>query len=113
MHLNANHDHFQLVHWQAQSDLQDPNLLLKACDKSNLSYTAVQITIVPSDNTLAYRSQIHDPNRLTDPIFLTGHACTRCFQRSILQVQLGVQSLHFQQADQKHPNPSVAGQFHL
>ena len=113
MHLNASHGHFQLARWPTQSGLQDPSSRLKAYDRSSLSYKVVRITIVPSGSTLVYRSQTHDPNRRISPISLIGHAYTRCFQTSILLVQLGAQSLHFQQANQMHPNPLVVIPFHL
>src|SRR5690606_39008648 len=112
MLLNDSRDHFQPVRWQAQSDQLDPSSRLKAYGRSDLFYKAEQITIVPSDSILGYRSQIRDPNRQLDQVFSTGHACRQYFQKSILPEPPGGQSLRFQQADQTHPNPSVAGQFH-
>src|SRR5690606_24878768 len=99
--------------WQERSDRLDASSRLKAGGSSSLLYKADQITIVPSDRIQGCRSQIRDPNLLQDRVFSTGRACKQYFQMSILLVQPDVQSLHFQQADQKHPNPSVAAQFHL
>ncbi len=69
MHQNAIRDHFQLVRLLKQFGQLDPSLLLKVYGRSGLFYKAEQITIVPSDNTLVYKLQIHDPNLQIDLIF--------------------------------------------
>ncbi len=105
MHLNASHDHFQLVRLPKLFGQPGPSLLLKVYGRLNLFYKAERTTIVPSDSTLVYTLQIHGPNLQINLIFLIGHACKRCFQMSILPEQLYGQLQRFLLVNQMHPNP--------
>ncbi len=69
MHLNASHDHFQLVRLPKLFGQPGPSLLLKVYGRLNLFYKAERTTIVPSDSTLVYTLQIHGPNLQIDLIF--------------------------------------------
>ncbi len=105
MHQNASRDHFQLVRLLKLFGQLGPSSLLKVYGRSNLFYKAERTTIVPSDSTLVYKSQIHGPSLQTGRVFLIGLAYKRYFQMSILPEQLYVQLPRSQQVGQTHPNP--------